>query len=255
MLTLKRVSKNFGNLAVIVDVELEVVKGEKHALIGPNGAGKSTLFNLITGHYKPTKGTIQFKEKRIDKLAPYAIIRLCLARSFQIINIFRDMTVYENMRIAVTAKHRLSLNFYRRISKLGNIHEETEAILNQVNLYPFRDDPAGTLGYSQQRALEVGLAVALDPELLLLDEPGAGLSPEETREIVKLVKEVTAEKTLLIVEHDMDVVFDLADRISVLNHGTLVAIGTPEEIRNNQTVKEVYLGSVLDGKNHDAVAG
>ena len=255
MLTLKGVSKNFGHLAVIVDVELEVVKGEKHALIGPNGAGKSTLFNLITGHYKPTKGTIQFKEKRIDKLAPYAIIRLGLARSFQIINIFRDMTVYENMRIAITAKQRLSLNFSRRLSKLGNIHEETEAILNRINLYPFRDDPAGTLGYSQQRALEVGLAVALDPDLLLLDEPGAGLSPEETREIVKLVKEVTAEKTLLIVEHDMDVVFDLADRISVLNHGALVATGTPEEIRNNQTIKEVYLGSVLDGKNHDAVAG
>lgn len=253
MLTLKNISKYFGPLAIIVDVDLEVRQGEKHALIGPNGAGKSTLFNLITGHYKPTGGSILFKNRRIDRLAPYAIIQMGIARSFQIINIFRDMTVYENMRIAVTAKHRLSLNFTGRLLSLKGIGEETESLLGRVNLSPFRNEPAGTLGYSQQRALEVGLAVALDPDLLLLDEPGAGLSPEETREIVKLVKEVTAGKTLLIVEHDMDVVFDLADRISVLNHGTIVATGTPEEIRNNQTVKEVYLGGVLDRKNSHAV--
>ena len=255
MLTLKRVSKLFGRLTVIVDVELEVVQGEKHALIGPNGAGKSTLFNLITGHYRPTSGAILFKDRRIDRLAPYAIIRQGISRSFQIINIFRDMSVYENMRIAIAAKHRLSLNFTSRLARRENIREETETILNRVNLSLFQNEPAGTLGYSQQRALEVGLAVALDPDLLLLDEPGAGLSPEETREIVKLVKEVTAGKTLLIVEHDMDVVFDLADRISVLHHGTILATGTPEEIKNNQTVKEAYLGGVLDRKKSNAAEG
>ncbi len=248
MLTLRGISKYFGHLAVIHDVDLEIVKGERHALIGPNGAGKSTLFNLITGHYKPSGGIIQFKDKRIDKLAPYAIIRMGIARSFQIIDIFRDMTVYENIRIAVVAKHRLSLNFTSRLSSLASIREETETVLSRFNLSAFRDEPAGTLGYSQQRALEVGLAVALDPELLLLDEPGAGLSPDETRDIVKLVKEVTAGRTLLIVEHDMDVVFDLADRISVLNYGTILATGTPDEIRGNEVVKEVYLGDLLERK-------
>ncbi len=255
MLTLKGISKYFGSLGIIINVDLEVIEGERHALIGPNGAGKSTLFNLITGHYRPTGGLIQFKDRRIDRLAPFEIIRLGIARSFQIINIFRDMTVYENMRIAITAKHRLNLNFTRRLLRMGSIQEETESLLNRVNLFQFRKEPAGTLGYSQQRALEVGLAVALDPDLLLLDEPGAGLSPEEAGEFVRLVKEVTAGKTLLIVEHDMEVVFDLADRISVLNHGTIAATGTPEEIKNNQTVKEVYLGGVLDRKNSHAVAG
>jgi branched-chain amino acid transport system ATP-binding protein len=170
------------------------------------------------------------------------------------------MTVYENMRITITAKHRMSLKFGCRIVSLGQIREESEFVLSRVGLLPFMDEPAGTLGYSQQRALEVGLAVALDPELLLLDEPGAGLSPDETRAIVGLVKEVTVGKTLVIVEHDMDVVFDLADRISVLNYGTIVASGTPDDIRRNETVKEVYLGNVLEKKStarvqDDATAG
>lgn len=248
MLTLKGVSKYFGQLPVILGVDLEIKEGERHALIGPNGAGKSTLFNLITGRYKPTGGTIYFKHQRIDKLPPYAITRLGIARSFQIINIFKDMTVYENVRIAVAAKHRLSLSSVHRLSGLGRIREESETILRRVNLHPFRDEPAGTLGYSQQRALEVGLALSLDPELLLLDEPGAGLSPSETRDMVSLVKEVTAGKTLLIVEHDMDVVFNMAHRISVLNYGTIVATGTPDEIKNNPMVKEVYLGNLLEEK-------
>jgi branched-chain amino acid transport system ATP-binding protein len=260
VLILKGVSKYFGHLGVIQKVDLEVIKGERHALIGPNGAGKSTLFNLITGRYRPSGGDIYFKNTRINSLAPHEITRLGIARSFQIINIFKDMTVYENMRITVTAKHHMSLKFGCRIVSLGQIREESELVLRRVGLLPFMDEPAGTLGYSQQRALEVGLAVALDPELLLLDEPGAGLSPDETRAIVSLVKEVTVGKTLVIVEHDMDVVFDLADRISVLNYGTIVASGTPDDIRRNETVKEVYLGNVLEKKStarvqDDATAG
>ncbi|MBI5604606.1 MAG: ABC transporter ATP-binding protein [Deltaproteobacteria bacterium] len=250
LLRLAGVSKHFGKFSVIEDVNLEVVQGERHALIGPNGAGKSTLFNLITGKYFPTEGTIYFKGEQIDHLPPHKVNRLGISRSFQIINIFKEMTVYENVRNAVVAKHRLSLRFTRPLSAFSFIREETEHMLGRINLTPFRDEPAGTLGYSQQRALEIGMTIAQDPELVLLDEPGAGLSPEETKEIVKLIREVTARKTLLIVEHDMDVVFNLADRISVLNWGRIVLTETPEQIKNNEMVKEVYLGNLFEPKGH-----
>jgi branched-chain amino acid transport system ATP-binding protein len=248
VLRLSGISKHFGGFQVIDDVNLEVVKGERHALIGPNGAGKSTLFNLITGLYSPTKGTIHFKDKRIDGYPPYKVIRLGIARSFQIINIFKDMTVYENVRNAIVAKHRHSLKFTRILVSLDKVKEETEYILNRINLTTFLEELAGTLGYGQQRALEIGLTIALDPELVLLDEPSAGLTPEETKEIVKLIREVTAEKTLVIIEHDMDVVFNLADRISVLSRGRIVATETPEEIRRNEMVKEAYLGDLFEEK-------
>ncbi len=246
VLRLNGVSKHFGGIHVIDDVNLEIVKGERHALIGPNGAGKSTLFNLVTGFYSPTNGTIHFKDRRIDGLAPYKIIRLGVARSFQIINIFKDMQVYENVRNAIVAKHQHSLTFTRMLTNLNHVKKETEYILTRINLKPFQNELAGTLGYGQQRALELGLTIALGPELVLLDEPGAGLTPEETRDIVRLIREVTADKTLIIVEHDMDVVFDLADRISVLNRGKILATGTPEEIKRNESVKEVYLGSLFE---------
>jgi len=248
ILRLNGVSKHFGGIRVIDDVNLEILEGERHALIGPNGAGKSTLFNLMTGFYSPTRGSIHFKEKRIDGLAPYKIIRLGIARSFQIINIFKGMQVYENIRNAVVAKHHYSLMFDRMLGSLNEVRKETEYILSRIHLKPFQNELAGTLGYGQQRALELGLTIALDPELVLLDEPGAGLTPDETREIVRLIREVTAGKTLVIVEHDMDVVFDLADRISVLNRGTILATGTPEEIKRNEAVKEVYLGSLFEEK-------
>jgi branched-chain amino acid transport system ATP-binding protein len=249
ILRLNGVSKHFGGIHVIDDVSLEILKGERHALIGPNGAGKSTLFNLMTGFYSPTKGTIHFKDRRIHGLAPYKIIRLGIARSFQIINIFKDMRVYENVRNAIVAKHRCSLMFNHLLTSLKKVGEETEYILSRIHLTSFQNELAGTLGYGQQRALELGLTIALDPEVVLLDEPGAGLTPDETREIVRLIREVTAGKTLVVVEHDMDVVFDLADRISVLNRGAILATGTPEEIKRNEAVKEVYLGSLFEDKS------
>jgi branched-chain amino acid transport system ATP-binding protein len=248
MLRLNSVSKDFGGFHVIDDVNLEVVKGERHAIIGPNGAGKSTLFNLITGLYSPTKGTIYFKDRRIDGLAPYKVNRLGIARSFQIINIFKEMTVYGNVRNAIVAKHRKSLKFTRTLTSLDKVKEEAEHILSRINLTAFREELAGTLGYGQQRALEIGLTIAQDPELVLLDEPGAGFTPEETKGIIKFIREVTAGKTLVIIEHDMDVVFDLADRITVLNRGRIVATETPEEIKRNEMVKEAYLGDLFDEK-------
>jgi branched-chain amino acid transport system ATP-binding protein len=246
ILELSNISKRFGGFGVITDVNLGVVRGEKHALIGPNGAGKSTLFNLITGQYFPTSGSITFKGKRIDNMPPYKVIRAGIARSFQIINIFKEMSVYENMRNAVVAKHGKSLSFARRLVSEKKIKEETEYLLGRINLTPYMDETAGTLGYGQQRALEIGLTIALDPELVLLDEPGAGLTPEETKGVVALIREITEGKTLLIVEHDMDVVFNLADRISVLNRGTIVVTDTPEEIKKNEMVKETYLGKLFE---------
>jgi branched-chain amino acid transport system ATP-binding protein len=249
ILSLKGVNKSFGDFHVIGNVDLDVWTGEKHALIGPNGAGKSTLFNLITGHYVLSSGTIHFKGARINGLAPYKITRLGLARSFQIINIFRDLTVFENMRNAVVAKQRLASTCIGRLKKMTQVTKESDHLLDRFGLTHYRNEPAGTLGYGQQRALEVGLAIALEPELVLLDEPGAGLSPEETRAIVKLIREVTEQKTLLIVEHDMDVVFNLADRISVLTHGTILTTGTPDQIRNDEAVREAYLGNIANGSS------
>ena len=248
LLRLSGLAKHFGRFSVIEEVNLEVHQGERHALIGPNGAGKSTLFNLITGQYVPTQGHIHFKEKRIDHLPPFKINRLGIARSFQIINIFKAMTVFENIRNAVVARHHYSLNFTRLLTGLTKVREETETILSRINLSPFRNELAGTLGYGQQRALEIGLTIAQDPELVLLDEPGAGLTPEETKVIITLIREVTAQKTLLIIEHDMDVVFNLADRISVLNWGKILVTGTPEEIKENEMVKEAYLGNLFESK-------
>lgn len=248
VLQLRSGYKTFGGFHVLEDVDLEIFKGEKHALIGPNGAGKTTLFNLITGQYYPTMGEIYFKGKKINSLNPCTISRLGIARSFQIINIFRDMTVYENVRCAVVARERTSLVFTRKLEGFHGIREKTNYILDRLNLTPFRNEPAGTLGYGQQRALEIGLTIALEPELVMLDEPGAGLTPEETKGIIALIREVMADKTLLIVEHDMDVVFNLADRISVLNRGRIVVTAPPEEIKKDEKVKEAYLGDIFDKK-------
>ncbi len=245
ILQLTNVTKHFG-YPVIDDVSLSIIQGERHALIGPNGAGKSTLFNLITGRYRVTKGNISFKDKRIDHLPPYKIVRLGIARSFQIINIFKDRTVFQNMRTAVVAKHRREHAYSCLLGGMREITKQTESWLGRLNLLSYRDETAGTLGYGQQRALEIGLTMALEPEVVLLDEPGAGLSPQDTKEVVKVIREITAGKTLLIIEHDMDVIFDLADRISVLNRGKLLACGTPDEIRANEAVKEAYLGRLFD---------
>jgi branched-chain amino acid transport system ATP-binding protein len=245
ILQLTNVTKSFG-YPVIDDVTMSIIEGERHALIGPNGAGKSTLFNLVTGRYRVSKGSILFKDKRIDHLPPHRIVRLGIARSFQIINIFKDKTVFQNMRTAMVAKQRQEQVCSCLLGGMRKVAKEAEYLLDRLNLLSYGNEIAGTLGYGQQRALEIGLTMALDPEVVLLDEPGAGLSPPDTKEVVKLIKEITTGKTLLIIEHDMDVIFDLADRISVLNRGKLLACGTPEQIKANEAVKEAYLGRMFD---------
>jgi branched-chain amino acid transport system ATP-binding protein len=239
---LRGVQKSFGNTSVIRDVNLTIVKSERHALIGPNGAGKSTLFNLISGYMKPTVGSILLKDEIVSGLPPYQINRRGLSRSFQVSNLFATMSVWENIRCALlwATGHRYA--FWKNIENLPEVRERTAQILQAIDLISRRDVPAGLLAYAEQRTLEIGITIAGGADVVLLDEPTAGMSHAETERAVALIRRLTEGRTLLIVEHDMSVVFGLADRISVLVYGQIIASGTPEEIRGNPKVKEAYLG-------------
>jgi branched-chain amino acid transport system ATP-binding protein len=232
----------FGETEIIRGVDLELRDGQRHALIGPNGAGKSTVFHLISGHYAPDEGRIIYDGHEIQGASPEYINRLGLARSFQITNIFPKLSVFENLRIAVMRRHGLQNTLWRFISSYATVREDTDRLLEQVRLQGRRDAIAGELSYSEQRSMEIAMALASEPKVILLDEPMAGMSHEETDYAIDLIKSATQGRSLLIVEHDMDAVFSLCDRISVLVYGQVIATGTPEEIRNNQKVKEAYLG-------------
>ena len=242
ILQLRGLCKSFGETEIIRGVDLDVAGGERRALIGPNGAGKSTLFHLISGNLGATAGTVAFQGRDITGWAPQRVNRLGLARSFQITNIFPKLTVFENVRLAVMRQHPQPTAFWRRVDRLPAVREATDRLLEQVRLHSRAETLAGALSYSEQRSLEIAMTVASDPQLILLDEPMAGMSSEETDYTLHLIREVTAGRALLIVEHDMDVVFQLADRISVLVYGQVIATGTPEEIRQHRGVREAYLG-------------
>jgi branched-chain amino acid transport system ATP-binding protein len=239
---LRGVQKSFGNTSVIRDVNLTVMKGERHALIGPNGAGKTTLFNLISGYMKPTAGRILLKDEIVSGLPPYQINRRGLSRSFQVSNVFPKMSVWENIRCALLCATGHRYAFWKNVDSLPEVRERTAQILQDINLMSRRDMPAGLLAYAEQRTLEIGITTAGGADVILLDEPTAGMSRAETERAVALIRRLTEGRTLLIVEHDMSVVFGLADRISVLVYGQIIASGTPEEIRGNPKVKEAYLG-------------
>lgn len=242
LLEIKDLQKDFSGLKVLFGIDLAIEQGERHAIIGPNGAGKSTIFNLITGKYVPSRGKIFFKNRDIIGLPPHKILHLGIARSFQITNLFRSMTVFENIQNAVLSKKRIHYNIFSSLSSVDGIKEETERVMSLVGLLERKDEVAGELSHGHQRALEVGLAIAMDPELILLDEPTAGMSKSETLEMVKLIEKVTEGKTLVVVEHDMDVVFRLANRITVIYYGKVLASGLPEKIRHDPQVKDAYLG-------------
>ncbi|KQW22207.1 ABC transporter ATP-binding protein [Afipia sp. Root123D2] len=239
---LRGVNKNFGLTTVIRDINLTVAQGERHALIGPNGAGKSTTFNLISGYMAPTSGTVLLRDQVISGLAPYQINRRGLSRSFQVTNVFARMTVWENLRCSVLWATGQRYAFWKNVDNLPEVRERTARIMQDIGLVSRRDVPAGLLTYAEQRALEIGITVAGGADVILLDEPTAGMSHAETERAVSLIRRLTEGRTLLIVEHDMSVVFGLADRISVLVYGQIIASGTPEEIRKNPKVKEAYLG-------------
>jgi branched-chain amino acid transport system ATP-binding protein len=242
ILETKGLYHDFKGLEVLFNVNLQVKEGERHAVIGPNGAGKTTLFNLITGTYRPSRGKVTFKNRDITGARPHELRRLGMGRSFQITSTFDRMTTFQNVRLAVLSKRGIRFNFFRKVDKLHEVTRETDEILKRIHLSAERNMPAGVLSYGKHRALEISLALATEPDLIMLDEPTAGMSRDETHTAVDLVRRLTEGKTVVIIEHDMDVVFSLADRITVLHRGEILATGAPEEIRRNQAVKDAYLG-------------
>jgi len=244
ILSLIDVKKSFGATEIIRGVSLDIVEGEKHAIIGPNGAGKSTLFHLISGRYNVSAGSIRFKEEQIENKPPYEIARMGLARSFQVTNIFPRMNVFENVRCALFWSKGYRYSFWHLLGRQTELNDEAMHVLEQIGLGDKAKFPSGELGYAQQRALELGIAIASGAELIMLDEPVAGMSHSEAESSVELIRKITEGKTLIMVEHDMNIVFDVADRISVLVYGEVIATDEPKNIRANARVQEAYLGEV-----------
>ena len=242
-LELRDLRKNFGKTEIIRGVNLAVARGERVAVIGPNGAGKSTLFNLISGRFGPSSGQVLLNGQRIDGKKPYEINRMGLSRSFQITNIFPKLSVFENLRCGVLWSMGYKYSFLRFLAHLHDANARTQQLMEQINLEKKRDVLAVNLTYAEQRALEIGVTIAGGADVILLDEPTAGMSRSETTRFIQLIKEVTEGRTLLTVEHDMGVVFGLADKIAVVVYGELIAFDTPEKVRANASVQEAYLGS------------
>jgi branched-chain amino acid transport system ATP-binding protein len=233
--------KSFGPTEIIRGVDLQIKMGELHAIIGPNGAGKSTLYNLISGMYKVTDGSIILNGNDITNKEPYEINRMGLSRSFQVTNIFPKMSVFENVRNGLLYQSGCKYSFWRFVDRRRDVTERTDEILQSTGLYQKRDVPVMLLPYADQRALEIGITIAGGADVILLDEPTSGMSRSETDRAVELIRSISKDKTVMVVEHDMGVVFDLAERISVLVYGEIIASDTPENIRCNQNVQEAYL--------------
>ena len=246
ILETKSLFHDFSGLKVLFDVNLEVREGERHAIIGPNGAGKTTLFNVITGTYHPSQGDVFFKGKKVTGFKPHRMVRRGMGRSFQITSTFSRLTAFQNIRMGILSKRDIRFNILRLLDRMQDVTAETEEVLKRINLDGERDVPASQLSYGKSRSLEISMALATDPELVMLDEPTAGMSVDETHNAVELIKRLTEGKTMVIIEHDMEVVFSLADRITVLHLGGVLASGPPDEIRDNQAVKDAYLGELED---------
>lgn len=246
ILETRSLSHDFGGLQVLTDVNLQIREGERHAIIGPNGAGKTTLFNTITGTYTPSQGGIYFKGKNITGAGPCKIQRRGMGRSFQITSTFDRLTAFQNIRLAVLSRKGIRFNLFRYVDKMDEVTRDTEEILKRINLFEDRFTLAGNLSYGKHRSLEISMSLATNPELVMLDEPTAGMSVDETHYAVELIRRLTEGKTMVIIEHDMEVVFSLADRITVLHHGTILATGIPDDIQKNEEVQAAYLGEMED---------
>jgi len=242
-IALRGVEKSFGRTKIIRGVDLAIPRGERHAMIGPNGAGKTTLFNLISGRFSASGGTIEINGQPIDGLPAHQINRLGLSRSFQITSIFPRLSVFENIRCGLLWARGYRYSFWNLLGGARALNDEADRMLERLGLQDRRNVPAGLLSYAEQRALEIGITVAGGADIILLDEPTSGMSHSETEQAVRLIRTVSEGKTLLMVEHDMSVVFGLADVITVLVYGEIIASGPPAEIRANRAVQEAYLGS------------
>ena len=242
MLSLRSLSKRFGGVIAVDRVDLEVAAGEVHALIGPNGAGKTTLIHQISGSLPSDSGSMRFLDADITRISLHQRVRIGLARSYQITSIFRSFRVIDNLALAVQARNGTSFSFWKPVAAESAIFDEAASVLEEIGLNEKKSSLASTLSHGEQRALEVGLALATRPKLLLLDEPMAGMGPEESQRMIALIQRVRSRVTVLLVEHDMDAVFRLADRISVMVNGRLMATDAPEKIRANREVRMAYLG-------------
>jgi branched-chain amino acid transport system ATP-binding protein len=243
-LSLRNVAKAFGQTEIVRDVNLDIARGERHAIIGPNGAGKTTLFNLISGRFVPSSGEILLNDARVDGLPPHRINRMGLSRSFQITSIFHRLSVFENLRCALLWSMGYHYSFWTPLWMQRELTERTDLMLEHLDLARRRDTAAGLLSYADQRALEIGMTIAGGASVILLDEPTAGMSNTETDSAVELIRRVSKGKTLVMVEHDMKVVFDLADVITVLVYGRIIASGPPHAVRADPAVQEAYLGAL-----------
>lgn len=246
ILETRGLTRQFGRLTAVREVGMSVAAGERHAVIGPNGAGKTTLFHLVTGHLRPSAGTVHFREMDITGLAPHQIALLGLARSFQITNIFARLSVRENIRLAVQARHRRRGTWWGGRSVIAETTDRAATLLEQLKLAPVADALADTLSYGDQRRLEIGLAIAASPALLLLDEPTAGMSRAEAGEVVEFLRHIPREVTILLIEHDIDVVSRLSDRVTVMHLGAILTQGTPEDVQRDHRVREAYFGGEID---------
>lgn len=246
ILETENLMKSFGGLTAVYGVNLKVREGELVSIIGPNGAGKTTLFNLLTGHLPADSGKVIFKDRDITRLAPHIISRMGIGRSFQRLNIFPRLSAFENVQVAVFSAQHQSRNLFSRAYKLGR--KETQSILEDVGLLEKKEIKGGLLAHGDQKRLEMGIALAVKPSLLLLDEPTQGMSPGESAEITSLIHKLVKEKglTLVFVEHDMNVVFGISDSIRVLHQGRIVFEGLPEEVKRNEEVQRIYLGEEKD---------
>lgn len=240
---LKGLRKSFGPTEIIRGVDLTIGEGERHAIIGPNGAGKSTLFHLISGRYSVSGGSVSLHGENISNLPPYEIYRKGLSRSFQVTNIFPNMSVFENVRCGLMWVRDYKYSFWHLVDRQKELNARAMEVIEEIGLTSRRNIPAGVLTYAEQRALEIGIAAAGGADVIMLDEPTAGMSHSETDQAIELIRKITEGRTLVMVEHDMGVVFDLADRISVLVYGEIIASDTPENIRNSKAVQEAYLGA------------
>jgi len=248
-LSLQDLHKSFGATPIIRGVSLDIKAGERHAIIGPNGAGKSTLFHLISGRFPLTAGKITLKGEDITGHKPFEINRRGLSRSFQVTNIFPRLTVFENVRCGVLWSLGYKYSFWHNVRKLQDANDQAQSVLERIGLANRRDIQAGVLTYAEQRALEIGVTIAGGADVIMLDEPTAGMSRSESDHAVALIRKISEGRTLIMVEHDMGVVFDLADRISVLVYGQIIASDAPLAIRNNKAVREAYLGQAMEAEH------